>query len=65
MKGFTNEWRDFINSFTSGASVAIKVNDDVGKYFQINKGLKQDDPLSLMLFNIVADMFAIMIERKL
>jgi hypothetical protein len=47
----------------SGGSVAIKVNDDVGKYFQTLKGLRQGDPLSPMLFNIVVDMLAIMIER--
>jgi hypothetical protein len=47
----------------SGGSIAIKVNDDVGKYFQTLKGLRQSDPLSPMLFNIVADMFAIMIKR--
>jgi hypothetical protein len=33
MKGFSDEWRALINSFVSGGSVAIKVNDDVGKYF--------------------------------
>jgi hypothetical protein len=45
-----------------GGSVAIKVNDDIGRYFQTLKGLRQGDPLSLMIFNIVADMLAIMIE---
>jgi hypothetical protein len=33
MKGFSAEWRSLINSSVSGGSVAIKVNDDVGKYF--------------------------------
>ena len=47
----------------SGGSVAIKVNDDVGHYFQTKKGLRQGDPLSPMLFNIVVGMLAILIER--
>jgi hypothetical protein len=62
-KGFSNEWRVLINSFVSRWSVAIKVNDDVGNYFQTKKGLRHVDPLSPVLFNIVADMLAVLIER--
>jgi hypothetical protein len=47
----------------SRGSVAIKVNDDVGRYFKTLKGLRQGNPLSPMLFNIVANMLAIMIEH--
>ena len=43
--------------------MAIKVNDDIGKYFQTKKGLRQGDLLSPLLFNLVADMLAILIER--
>jgi hypothetical protein len=57
------KWRALINNFVFGGSVAIKVNDDVGRYFQTKKGLRQGDPLSLMLFNIVADMLAILIDH--
>ena len=43
--------------------MAIKVNDDVGHYFQTKKGLRQGDLLSPILFNIVTDMLAVLIER--
>ena len=39
------------------------MNDDIGHYFQTRKGLRQGDPLSPILFNIVADMLAILINR--
>jgi hypothetical protein len=39
------------------------VNNDIGNYFQTRKGLWQGDPLSPILFNIVADMLAIIINR--
>jgi hypothetical protein len=43
--------------------VRIKINDQVGQNFQTKKGLRQGDPLSPLLFNIVVDMLAILINR--
>ena len=44
-------------------SVGIKVNDDIGHYFQTHKGLRQGDSMSPLLFYIVADMLTILIGR--
>jgi hypothetical protein len=33
MKGFFDEWHALIYSFVSEGSIAIKINDDVGRYF--------------------------------
>ena len=46
-----------------GGSIGVRINDDIGHYFQTKKGLRQGDPLSHMLFNVVADMLAILITR--
>jgi hypothetical protein len=63
MKGFSDECHAHIHSFVSGGSVAIKVNDETCHYFRTKKWLRKGDPLSPTLFNIMADMLAIMIER--
>jgi hypothetical protein len=55
---------DFLDTdFISGGSVAVNVNDDIGHFFQTKKGLKQGDPLCPLLFNIVADMLAVLLRR--
>jgi len=63
LKGFSPKWIEWIKSFISGGSVAINVNDEIGPYFQTKKGLRQGDPLSPILFNIVADMLTLLINR--
>jgi hypothetical protein len=63
MKGFSPTWFKWVASFMEGGHVGIKVNDQVGQNFQTKKGVRQGDPLSPILFNIVVDMLAIIINR--
>ena len=58
MKGFSPKWIGWIKSIISGGSVAVNVNDEVGPFL-----LRQGDPLSPILFNIVADMLPLFIKR--
>jgi hypothetical protein len=62
MKGFSPKWCRWIEGMVSGGSVGIKVNDEIGSYFQPKRGLCQGDPMSLILCNIVADMLALLIK---
>jgi hypothetical protein len=63
MKGFSHTWCKWVASFIEGGHVGIKVNDIVGQNFQTKKGVRQGDPLSSILFNIVVDMLAVLINR--
>ena len=63
MKGSAPVWCEWINKVISKGSVAVKVNDQVDHYFQTRKGVRQEDPLLPILFNIVMDMLAILIAR--
>lgn len=63
MKGFSLKWCQWIDAFIQEGHVGIKINDQIGNYFQTKKGLRQGDPLSPILFNLVANMLALLINR--
>jgi mannosylglycoprotein endo-beta-mannosidase len=58
-KGFDPKWCQLVEHFISCGSVGIELNDDICHYFQTQKGLKQGDMLSIILFNLVARMVEI------
>jgi len=43
MKGFSPKWCRWVEGMVTGGSVGIKVNDDIGPYFQTKRGLRQGD----------------------
>jgi hypothetical protein len=63
MKGFSSQWCSWIDTIIQRRHVGIKINDQVGPNFQTKKGLRQEDSLSPLLFNIEVDMLAILIKR--
>jgi hypothetical protein len=63
IKGFNSHWCSWIESFIYKGSVCVKVNEDIGRYFQSKKGLREGDPLSSILFDLIADMLALLTER--
>jgi retron-type reverse transcriptase len=63
MKGFDPKWCEWIKTIVQDGSVGVRVSDDIGQKFQTRKGLRQGGPLSPILFNIFADVQAILIAR--
>jgi mannosylglycoprotein endo-beta-mannosidase len=64
MRGFPTVLCQWMEKVVSKGSVCVHVNGEQGCFFQTKKGLRQGDPLSLVLFNIIADMLAVLIERS-
>jgi hypothetical protein len=63
MKGFSSMWCSWIDTFMKGGHVVVKVNNQMGLFFQTQRGVRQGDPLSPILFNLVVDMLATLINR--
>ena len=54
-RGFGDTWINWIQQITHNGSVGIKINNTESDFFLAGKGLKQGDPISPLLFNLVVD----------
>lgn len=61
--GFGTKWINWMKECVSTAKISILVNGSPTSKFSPQKGLRQGDPLSPFLFNIVAEGLNILLNR--
>ena len=62
-RGFGEKWIRWIHSITHGGSIGVKINQSESGFFPTGKGLRQGDPLSPLLFNLVVDALTKMLSK--
>jgi hypothetical protein len=55
MRGFCSLWCSWIRQFLHNGTVSVKINNEMGPYFQSAKGVRQGDSMAPFLFNMVGE----------
>ena len=62
-RGFGSKWVGWVMSTIHQGTFQVRINDTNCPQFAGGKGLKQGDPHSPLLFNLVADVFSKMLHK--
>lgn len=59
----SEEWIAWVMESVKGGKICINVNGERSPYFSTYRGLRQTDPLSLLLFSLVVDVLGVMLDK--
>jgi len=62
-RSFSSTWIAWIKQLVISGSIGVMVNGEDNSYFMPGKGLRQGDPISPLLFNLVGDAFTRMLDK--